>query len=229
MENAPKIMIVEDDRKIRRLLEMELEHAGYKVASFDSGIDALENFKQFAPDLVILDIMLPDMDGYEIAQNLRKLSPDVLILMLTALGMKKDKLTGFESGADDYLTKPFDNEELLARIKALLRRKHIDVSRPYKIGSLEIYEDRRTVYYDGKEIDLTKTEFELLIYLVKNRNRAVSKEEILNAVWGIDYYGSDNTVEVYINYLRKKLSPDLIKTVRGIGYRLVGEELETNH
>ncbi len=228
-EKSPKIMIVEDDKKIRRLLEIELEHAGYEVLGFESGIDALDEFKNFNPDLVILDIMLPDMDGYEIAQNLRKLSSDVLILMLTALGMKKDKITGFESGADDYLTKPFDNEELLARIKALLRRKHIELSKPFKMGPLEIFEERRIVYYNGKEVDLSKTEYELLLYLVKNHKRAVSKEEILNAVWGIDYYGSDNTVEVYINYLRKKLSPEMIKTVRGIGYRLVGEQVETDN
>lgn len=225
----PKIMIVEDDRKLRRLVELELQHAGYDVVSYESGIDAVEEFKNENPDLVILDIMLPDTDGYEVAKQIRKLSPDVLILMLTALGMKKDKLTGFESGADDYLTKPFDNEELLARIKALLRRKHISISTPIKFGTLEVYEDRHVVFFNGKEVELSKTEFELLLYLVKNRNRAVSKEEILDAVWGIDYYGSDNTVEVYINYLRKKLSPDIIKTVRGIGYKLVGEQLETDH
>jgi len=228
-EKIAKIMVVEDDKKLRRLLEIELEHAGYEVMGFESGVDALEEFKNFNPDLVILDIMLPDMDGYEIAQNLRKLSPDVLILMLTALGMKKDKITGFESGADDYLTKPFDNEELLARIRALLRRKHIEISKPFKVGALVIYEDRRAVLYHEKEVDLSKTEYELLLYLAKNHNRAVSKEEILNAVWGIDYYGSDNTVEVYINYLRKKLSSEIIKTVRGIGYRLVGEQVETDN
>ncbi|MEJ5257562.1 MAG: response regulator transcription factor [Fervidobacterium sp.] len=227
--NIPKIMIVEDDRKLRRLIELELQHAGYSVVTYESGIDAIENFGSEKPDLVILDIMLPDTDGYEVAKEIRKLSPDVLILMLTALGMKKDKLTGFESGADDYLTKPFDNEELLARIRALLRRKHISISTPIRLGNLEVYEDKHVVLFNGREVDLSKTEFELLLYLLKNHSRAVSKEEILDAVWGIDYYGSDNTVEVYINYLRKKLSPDIIKTVRGIGYKLVGEKLETDH
>lgn len=227
--NIPKIMIVEDDRKLRRLIELELQHAGYSVVTYESGIDAIENFGSEKPDLVILDIMLPDTDGYEVAKEIRKLSPDVLILMLTALGMKKDKLTGFESGADDYLTKPFDNEELLARIKALLRRKHISISTPIRLGNLEVYEDKHVVLFSGREVDLSKTEFELLLYLLKNHSRAVSKEEILDAVWGIDYYGSDNTVEVYINYLRKKLSPDIIKTVRGVGYKLVGEQLETDH
>ncbi len=221
-------MVVEDDKKLRRLLEIELEHAGYSVVSFENGLDAIEEFKDENPTLVILDIMLPDMDGYEIAQNLRKLKPDVLILMLTALGMKKDKLAGFEAGADDYLTKPFDNEELLARIKALLRRKNISISQPIKFGSLEIYENQRTVIYNGKNVDLSKTEFDLLLYLAKNKDRVVSKEEILDAVWGIDYYGSDNTVEVYINYIRKKISPELIKTIRGVGYKLVGEKIETN-
>lgn len=224
-----KLMIVEDDKKLRRLLEIELEHAGYDVVSFENGIDAIEEFKNENPELVILDIMLPDMDGYEIAERLRKLSPDVIILMLTALGMKKDKLAGFEAGADDYLTKPFDNEELLARIRALLRRKNISTSKPIKIGALEIHEGQRRVIFNGKDVDLSKTEFDLLLYLVKNKDRVVSKEEILDAVWGIDYYGSDNTVEVYINYIRKKLSPELIKTVRGIGYKLVGENLEANN
>lgn len=224
-----KIMIVEDDRKIRRLLEIEVEHAGYEVVSYENGIDAIENFREDGPDLVILDIMLPDIDGYDVATQIRKLSPDVVILMLTALGMKKDKLTGFDSGADDYMTKPFDNEELLARIRALLRRKHISLSTPIIFGPLEIYEEQRKVIYKGEEVELSKTEFELLMYLVKNKHRVVSKEEILNAIWGIDYYGSDNTVEVYINYIRKKLSPDLIKTVRGVGYKIAGEKLEAGN
>ncbi|HOH53561.1 MAG TPA: response regulator transcription factor [Fervidobacterium sp.] len=224
-----KIMIVEDDRKIRRLLEIEVEHAGYEVVSYENGTDAIENFREDAPDLIILDIMLPDMDGYEVATQVRKLSPDVIILMLTALGMKKDKLTGFDSGADDYMTKPFDNEELLARIKALLRRKHLSISTPVILGPLEIYEEQRRILYNGEEVDLSKTEFELLLYLVKNKQRVVSKEEILNAVWGIDYYGSDNTVEVYINYIRKKLSPDLIKTIRGVGYKIAGDKLEAGN
>ncbi|MCX7653860.1 MAG: response regulator transcription factor [Fervidobacterium sp.] len=224
-----KLMIIEDDKKLRRLLEMELEHAGYEVISFESGLDALEEFKNEDPELVILDIMLPDIDGYEIADKMRKLNPDVIILMLTALGMKKDKLAGFEAGADDYITKPFDNEELLARIKALLRRKNISITKPIKVGNLEIYETQRKVVFNSKVVELSKTEFELLLYLVKNKDRVVSKEEILDAIWGIDYYGSDNTVEVYVNYIRKKLSPELIKTVRGVGYKLVGEAFETNN
>ncbi|WP_241498776.1 response regulator transcription factor [Fervidobacterium thailandense] len=227
--NKPKIMVVEDDKKLRRLLELELQHAGYEVVSYEEGFEAIENFGTDKPDLVILDIMLPDTSGYEVATELRKLSPDVLILMLTALGMKKDKLTGFESGADDYLTKPFDTEELLARIRALLRRKHISISKPLVVGKLEIYENERRVIYRGREVELSKTEFDLLLYLAKNSNRVVSKEEILNSVWGIDYYGSDNTVEVYVNYIRKKLSPEVIKTYRGLGYKLVEENDETSN
>jgi len=227
--SKPKIMVVEDDKKLRRLLELELQHAGYEVVSYEEGLDAIENFRADKPDLVILDIMLPDTSGYEVAIELRKLSPDVLIIMLTALGMKKDKLTGFESGADDYITKPFDTEELLARIRALLRRKHISMTKPLVIGKLEIYENERRVVYRGKEVEMSKTEFDLLLYLAKNSNRVVSKEEILNSVWGIDYYGSDNTVEVYVNYIRKKLSPEVIKTYRGLGYKLVEENDETSN
>ncbi len=216
-----KIMIVEDDRKLRRLLEIELEHEGFEIVSFSEGLDAIENFKDFNPDIVLLDIMLPDMDGFEIAEQLRKMSPDVGIIMLTALGMTKDKVKGFESGADDYITKPFETVELFARIKALLRRKNQLISTPIVLGELKIYENEMKVIYKEKEVELSKTEFNLLLYLAKNRDRIVSKEEILNAIWGIDYYGSENTVEVYINYLRKKLSPDLIKTVRSVGYKLV--------
>ncbi len=216
-----KIMIVEDDRKLRRLLEIELEHEGFEIVSFSEGLDAIENFKDFNPDIVLLDVMLPDMDGFEIAEQLRKMSPDVGIIMLTALGMTKDKVKGFESGADDYITKPFETAELLVRIRALLRRKNQLIITPIVFGELKIYENEMKVVYKEKEIELSKTEFNLLLYLIKNRGRIVSKEEILNAIWGIDYYGSENTVEVYINYLRKKLSPDLIKTVRSVGYKLV--------
>ncbi|MDN5324635.1 MAG: two-component system, OmpR family, response regulator [Thermosipho sp. (in: thermotogales)] len=215
-----KILIVEDDEKLRRLLELEFTHEKFEVKTSEFGEDAIYIYEEFKPDVVILDVMLPDIDGTEVAKQIRKIDPEAGIIMLTALGETKNKVEGLESGADDYVVKPFDFEELLARVKALLRRKKVEFEHEVNIGLLSINFNSRLVKYNGKEIPLSKTEFDLLSYLVKNRGRVVSKEEILNAVWGLDYYGTPNTVEVYINYLRKKIDPNLIKTLRGIGYTI---------
>lgn len=218
-----KVLIVEDDEKLRRLLELEFSHENFEVKTSEFGEDAVYIYEKFKPDVVILDIMLPDIDGTEVAKKIRKIDPEAGIIMLTALGETKNKVEGLESGADDYVVKPFDFEELLARVKALLRRKNIKFEQEIKIGHLSIDLSSRTVKYKGKEISLSKTEFDLLSFLAKNIGRVVSKEEILNAVWGLDYYGTFNTVEVYINYLRKKIDPNFIKTVRGIGYTISKE------
>ncbi|ANQ54369.1 response regulator ArlR [Thermosipho affectus] len=215
-----KILIVEDDEKLRRLLELEYKHENCTVKTCEFGEDAILLYDKFKPDVVILDVMLPDIDGTEVAKKIRKMDPTAGIIMLTALSQKKDKLEGFESGADDYVVKPFDFEELFARTKALARRKGITFEKEIKIGELKINLQKREVLHKSKPVNLSKTEFDLLFYLVKNSNRTVSKEEILNAVWGISYEGSENIVEVYINYLRKKISPDLIKTIRGVGYTI---------
>ncbi|MBO8160288.1 MAG: response regulator transcription factor [Thermosipho sp. (in: Bacteria)] len=218
-----KVLIVEDDSKLRRLLELEFTHEKFEVKTVEFGEDAIFLYSEFKPDVVILDVMLPDIDGTEVAKRIRKIDPDAGIIMLTALGETKNKVEGLESGADDYVVKPFDFEELLARVKALLRRKKIEFEHEIKVGDLSIDLSSRTVKYKEKEIQLSKTEFDLLAYLVKNIGRVVSKDEILNAVWGMDYYGTPNTVEVYINYLRKKIDPNIIKTVRGIGYTITKE------
>ncbi|ACJ76198.1 response regulator receiver [Thermosipho africanus TCF52B] len=215
-----KILVVEDDDKLRRLLELEFKHEKCTVKTCEYGEDAIIEYQEFKPDVVVLDIMLPDIDGTEVAKKIRKLDPSAGIIMLTALSEKKNKLEGFESGADDYVVKPFDFEELFARVKAIARRKNITLNDEIKIKDLIINISKREVIFKGKPINLSKTEFDLLAYLVKNAGRVVSKEEILDAVWGISYEGSENTVEVYINYLRKKLSSDIIKTVRGIGYTI---------
>lgn len=215
-----KILVVEDDDKLRRLLELEFKHEKCTVKTCEYGEDAIIEYQEFKPDVVVLDIMLPDIDGTEVAKRIRKLDPSAGIIMLTALSEKKNKLEGFESGADDYVVKPFDFEELFARVKAIARRKNITLNDEIKIKDLIINISKREVIFKGKPINLSKTEFDLLAYLVKNAGRVVSKEEILDAVWGISYEGSENTVEVYINYLRKKLSSDIIKTVRGIGYTI---------
>lgn len=218
-----KVLIVEDDEKLRRLLELEFSHENFEVKTSEFGEDTVYIYEKFKPDVVILDIMLPDIDGTEVAKKIRKIDPEAGIIMLTALGETKNKVEGLESGADDYVVKPFDFEELLARVKALLRRKNIKFEQEIKIGHLSIDLSSRTVKYKGKEISLSKTEFDLLSFLAKNVGRVISKEEILNAVWGLDYYGTFNTVEVYINYLRKKIDPNFIKTVRGIGYTISKE------
>ncbi|WP_126992457.1 response regulator transcription factor [Thermosipho globiformans] len=215
-----KILVVEDDDKLRRLLELEFKHENCTVKTCEYGEDAIIEYQEFKPDVVVLDIMLPDIDGTEVAKKIRKLDSSAGIIMLTALSEKKNKLEGFESGADDYVVKPFDFEELFARVKAIARRKNITLNDEIKIKDLIINISKREVIFKSKPINLSKTEFDLLAYLVKNAGRVVSKEEILDAVWGISYEGSENTVEVYINYLRKKLSSDIIKTVRGIGYTI---------
>ncbi len=218
----PKILIVEDDRRIARFLEIDLTKQGYEVRKVDNGLDALIEFEEFKPDVVLLDVMLPEVDGIELAKRMRQMSESVGIIMITALGEKEDKIKGFESGADDYIVKPFDPDELLMRINALLRRKGIKREEVLRYGSIELRPASRTVRVDGEEVKLSKTEFDLLEYFMRNPEVVLSKERILDAVWGTDYFGGTNVVEVYVNYLRKKLkgAGNLIKTVRGVGYVL---------
>ncbi len=217
-----RILIVEDDRRIARFLEIELVHLNHEVRKVDNGIDALIEFEEFKPDIVILDLMLPEMDGVEVARRIREKSESVGIIMLTALGETKDKVKGLRSGADDYVVKPFETEELLARIEALLRRKGVKRDEVLVYGPIKLYPASRRVEVNGEEISLSKTEFDLLEYLMRNAEMVMPKERILNAVWGEDFYGSQNVVEVYVNYLRKKLKDagSLIKTVWGVGYVL---------
>jgi len=221
-----RILVVEDDEKIGRLLELELKHEGYDVKWVQEGYDALIEIEEYQPDVVVLDIMLPDVDGIEIARRIRKRSEDIGIIMLTALGEKRHKLEGFESGADDYVVKPFDIEELIARIEAVMRRTRRKRIMEINVNDIRIFPESRRVFKKDKEIRLSKTEFDLLLYLARNANRVLSKDQILESVWGIDDFQNPNVVEVYINYLRKKLGDrgDIIKTVRGIGYMLRGEE-----
>jgi len=216
-----KILVVEDDKKILRLLELELTHSGYQVEKAEDGEEAIGKFDLFKPDLILLDIMIPEIDGIEVAKLIREQDKEVGIIMVTAMDQIRNKIEGLNSGADDYVTKPFDFHELKARIEALLRRKGGVIESVKYSGGLEIFPQAYYVTLDGKDINLSKTEFELLWFLVRNVNIAVSKEKLLEEVWGFDYEGANpNVVEVYINYLRKKLSHagKKIKTVRGIGY-----------
>lgn len=221
-----KILIVEDEAKIARFLELELKYEGYEIEIANNGRDGLEKGKLPDVDVIILDLMLPGLSGIEVCRRLRQTS-DVPIIMLTAKDDISDKVTGLDIGADDYMTKPFAVEELLARIRALLKRsenktKPIADSSILEIGKLKLSKNNYKVEYDNENIDLTKKEFELLEFLMINKNIVLSREKILDKVWGYDYFGDTNIIDVYIRYLRSKIDQkyniNLIETVRGVGY-----------
>lgn len=218
-----KVLIVEDEPKIARLLQLELNHEGFETRISRDGLEALDAFESFVPDVVLLDIMIPQLDGVEVARTIRETHPDVGIIMVTALDQTRNKVEGLLSGADDYVTKPFELSELKARIRALLRRKGSVTSDTLFLSEhLQIDPLAYRVREKGVEISLSRTEFHLLWYLAQHRNRVVSKEELLERVWGIDFDGNPNVVEVYITYLRKKIpcAKALIHTVRGVGYTI---------
>ena len=218
-----KILIVEDEQKIARFLELELKYEGYVVDIANNGREGFEKGKSPDVDLIILDLMLPGLSGIEVCRRLRQTS-DVPIIMLTAKDDISDKVTGLDIGADDYMTKPFAVEELLARIRVLLKRKYHKTNEQdiLKIGKLTLCKNNYKVEFDNENIELTKKEFELLEYLMKNKNIVISREKILDNVWGYDYYGDTNIIDVYIRYLRSKIDQkynvSLIETVRGVGY-----------
>jgi len=218
-----KILIVEDEQKIARFLELELKYEGYDVDIANNGREGFEKGKSPDVDLIILDLMLPGLSGIEVCRRLRQTS-DVPIIMLTAKDDISDKVTGLDIGADDYMTKPFAVEELLARIRVLLKRKYHKTNEQdiLKIGKLTLCKNNYKVEFDNENIELTKKEFELLEYLMKNKNIVISREKILDNVWGYDYYGDTNIIDVYIRYLRSKIDQkynvSLIGTVRGVGY-----------
>ena len=232
---AERIYITEDDDSIRELVTVALSAYSYEVESFVSAEDCLAATEKQVPDIFLFDIMLPGMDGVQAVKILREneQTKNTPILMLTAKSAEIDKVFGLENGADDYLTKPFGIMELAARIKALLRRsgRSTSDSASDKItagGGITVNTSLREVSRDGRPIELTLKEYELLLYLLKNRARVVSREELLTKVWGIDFVGETRTLDMHIGTLRKKLSDDaenahLIKTVRGVGYRFIGE------
>ena len=227
----PSILIVEDDRAILRGLEQNLRFEGYEVISATDGERGLNLARDKDPDMIILDIMLPKLNGYEVCRALRRGGCDVPILMLTAKKQEMDKVMGLEVGADDYVTKPFGVMELLARVKALLRRTQRIEARTAKLrlGNVEIDFETLSLTRAGKPVETSAREFELLKYLAQNPHRVLSRQAILNAVWGIDYFGTDRTVDNFITRLRQKIElnpgkPRYIQTVRGIGYRFVPAE-----
>lgn len=222
---SERILIIEDDSQIARFIELELKHEGYEVDKIDNGYDGLNKIKENEYDLLLLDLMLPGLDGIEICNKIRDFS-DLPIIMLTAKSEIEDKVRGLDTGADDYLTKPFEIEELLARIRALLRRKQgeVESANILEIDDLEVNLDAHTVKRGSKKIELTKKEYDLLVYLIENEGIVVSRDKLLNNVWGYDYTGETNIVDVYIRYLRSKIDDPfdkkLIQTVRGVGYVL---------
>jgi len=223
-----KILIVEDDRSLLETLKYNLRKEGYSVVTAVDGVEALEVARRDKPDLIILDIMLPKMSGFEVCRILRK-EMIVPILMLTAKTEEVDKVVGLEIGADDYMTKPFSMRELLARIRAMLRRveMHVPTIGTLKLGDIEVDISRHTITKGGNILSLTPKEFDLLAFLAKNRGLVFSRDQLLEKIWGYDYPGDTRTVDVHIRWLREKLEdnpakPKRLVTVRGVGYKLEG-------
>jgi DNA-binding response OmpR family regulator len=217
-----EILIVEDDATIARFVELELHHAGYGVSRADSGDEALELFRERQPDLVVLDLMLPGMDGLDVAREMRSSGSAVPILMLTARATTEDAVNGFEAGADDYLRKPFEIPELLSRVRALLKRTVRErPSTRFAASGIEVDTDKRQAVAAGVVLDLTAKEFDLLAFLVANAGRVVPRDEILNAVWGSQHPADSNVIEVFVCHLRNKIGDRdnrVIQTIRGVGY-----------
>ena len=227
MADKEKIFIVEDERPISRLLQLTLEREGFKTAIELNGRRAYERILQEKYDLILLDVMLPGMDGMEICKKVREVS-DVPIIMLTARDEIRDKVEGLDLGANDYMTKPFAAEELLARIRNVLRRHNervraIEETR-YVIKNMILYPERYEVEVNGEPVELTHKEYALLKYLVENKNHVLSRDQILQTVWGYDFIGDTNVVDVYISYLRSKIDDRFgekyIFTTRGVGYAI---------
>lgn len=220
----PTILVVEDDAKIARLLELELIHAGYEVEVAHDGRSGLDRVLAGRVDLMLLDVMLPQMSGLEVVRRVKEEHPLLPVLMVTARGDRYDKVSGLDLGADDYITKPFEMEELLARIRAFLRmRQHVQVDTSERVLSYEeltIDVNRHEVMCEGRKIDLTRREFDLLVYLLEHPERVLTRDQLVEHVWGFDYYGDTNVVDVYVRYVRKKLGGSWIQTVRGVGYML---------
>ncbi len=235
-ELAQKILVVDDEQPIADILKFNLEKEGYEVVCAYDGDEAIELAEAENPDLILLDIMLPYRDGNEVCREIRK-TKTVPIIMLTAKDSEIDKVLGLELGADDYVTKPFSNRELIARVKANLRRQQqvpddtVKATKDIEIGSLTIHPDAYTVSRNGEEIELTHREFELLHYLARHIGQVMTREHLLETVWGYDYFGDVRTVDVTVRRLREKIeenpsNPMWIVTRRGVGYYLRNPEQE---
>ena len=214
-----KILIVDDEEQIRNILRMYLVREGYEISEAEDGEKGLRLFYEKPFDLVILDVMLPKKDGWSILREIKKYT-ETPVIMLTARDDSEDEVFGFEMGADDYITKPFNNKVLLARVKSLLRKSNNSVESRIEIGDFVINDTSHSVTDSKGEIELAPKEYDLLVYLVKNNKIALSREKLLNEVWGYDFLGDDRTIDTHIKNLRKKIGKGAIKTIRGIGYKL---------
>jgi two-component system, OmpR family, alkaline phosphatase synthesis response regulator PhoP len=229
-----RILVVDDEPSIVKLVQFNLEKEGYLVDIAEDGQTALNKIKEQRPDLLVLDLMLPKVDGLEVCKQVRRENRQLPILMLTAKTEEFDKVLGLELGADDYMTKPFSPRELVARVKAIFRRTEAiregsreEPKQVIQVGDLTIDTDGYEVLRNGEPIDLTPKEFELLVYLANHRGRVLSRDQLLNAVWDYDYIGDTRIVDVHVSHLREKVEEDsrnpvYIKTVRGIGYKFEG-------
>ncbi|HLU45663.1 MAG TPA: response regulator transcription factor [Natronosporangium sp.] len=218
-----RLLVVEDDPNILELLSASLRFAGFEVTTARTGSEGVTTALRSNPDLVVLDVMLPDLDGFEVIKLMRAEGARVPVVFLTARDTTEDKIRGLTLGGDDYVTKPFSLEELTARIRAVLRRTAGVQSPRLTFADLELDEESHEVYRAGRRVSLSPTEFKLLRYLMLNANRVLSKAQILDHVWNYDFRGDDNIVESYISYLRRKIDnvePRLIHTLRGVGYVL---------
>jgi len=223
----PRVLVVDDEHNLTELLSMALRYEGWEVKSAGSGMAAVRAAREFEPDAVALDMMLPDMDGLEVLRRMREHNDRIPVLFLTAKDAVEDRIAGLTAGGDDYVTKPFSLEEVVARLRALMRRTAVmatqDEDSTLVVGDLSLDEDSHEVIRAGATINLTATEFELLRYLMRNPKRVLSKAQILDRVWNYDFGGQANVVELYISYLRKKVDAGrepMIHTMRGVGYVL---------
>ncbi|MEA5082909.1 MAG: response regulator transcription factor [Lachnospiraceae bacterium] len=226
MSDRLKIMVVDDDEHIAELISLYLLREGYETCEVYNGTDAIKKFEEFKPNLIMLDIMLPGIDGYQVCSEIRKIS-NVPVIMLTAKGDTFDKVLGLELGADDYMVKPFEPKELIARIKAVLRRyevkdKEAENGNKLTFTNLEINMDNYTVSYHGNELSFPPKEFELLYFLAKRPNQVFTRDQLLDKIWGYEYIGDTRTVDVHIKRIREKFDESeswSVKTVWGVGYK----------
>lgn len=223
-----KILIVDDEQPIRTLLAYNLQQAKYETVLAADGEEAIEKTDSEKPDLILLDLMLPKMDGIDVCKTLRQRDINVPIIMLTAKSDELDKVLGLEIGADDYMTKPFSPREVVARVKAVLRRSgprtDAEGSEVITSGNLVVHPEQYEAYLNEEELEFTPKEFELLVYFMQNKNRVLSRDQLLSAVWNYDFAGDTRIVDVHVSHLREKIEentkkPTFIKTVRGIGYK----------
>ena len=223
-DRPPRVLVVEDDEEIAQVLQRSLRMEGYEVRTSADGEAALQDADAFSPDLVILDLGLPKLDGIDVARTLRRDGGDVPILMLTARDAVEARVEGLDAGADDYLVKPFERQELLARLRALLRRRPPRGTASLTVGDLSLNPDTHEVSRGDREIELTQREFELLEYLMRNERIVVPRQRLLEEVWGYDPFATTNTIEVFVSNLRRKLEAGgearLLHTIRGAGYVL---------